>query len=87
MREIILDGNEMKTKVEMHDYLKNSFLLPYYYARNLDSLYQILVKENDPMKIVLENKESIALGYGDALVLLFHDLSSKNPNYIFELRQ
>ena len=87
MREIILDGNEMKTKVEMHDYLKNSFLLPYYYARNLDSLYQILVKETDPMKIVLENKESIALGYGDALVLLFHDLSSKNPNYIFELRQ
>ncbi len=86
MREIILDGNDMKTKVEMHDSLKNSFLLPYYYARNLDSLYQILLKETDPVKIVLKNKESIALGYGDALVLLFHDLELKNPNYHFEMR-
>ncbi len=86
MREVILDGNEMTTKVEMHDCLKNSFLLPYYYARNLDSLYQILLKETDPVKVILKNKESIALGYGDALVLLFHDLSQKNPNYHFEMR-
>ena len=85
MREIILDGNEMKTKVEMHDYLKNCFALPYYYARNLDSLYQMLLKETDPVKIVLKNKQSIALGYGDALVLLFHDLALKNNNYSFEL--
>ncbi len=86
MREIILDGNEMHNKVAMHDYLKNSFLLPYYYARNLDSLYQILLKETDPIKVVLKNKEGIALGYGDALVLLFRDLSLKNPNYQFELK-
>ena len=86
MREIVLDGNEMKTKVEMHDYLKNQFILPYYYARNLDSLYQILLKETDPISITLTNKESIAIGYGDALVLLFHDLSQKNPNYRFEVK-
>ena len=86
MREIVLDGNEMKTTVEMHDYLKNSFLLPYYYARNLDSLYQILVKETDPMKVTMINKESISLGYGDALVLLFHDLCAENHNYSFELK-
>ena len=65
MREIVLDGNEMKTKVEMHDYLKNQFILPYYYARNLDSLYQILLKETDPISIVMKNKESIAIGYGE----------------------
>lgn len=86
MREIVLDGNEMKSKIEMHDYLKEQFFLPYYYARNLDSLYQILVTETDPVKITLKNKKSIALGYGDALVILFKDLSVKNKNYtvIFE---
>jgi len=83
MREVVLDGNEMTTKVAMHDYLKNSFKLPYYYGRNLDSLYQILNKEMDPVSIVLKNKDSIALGYGDALVLLFRDLALKNKNYKF----
>ena len=85
MREIILDGHEMTTKVAMHDYLKNQFNLPYYYGRNLDSLYQILAKETDPIKIVLKNKDSIAIGYGDALMLLFLDLTQKNKNYDFDV--
>ena len=86
MRKIVIDGNHMKSKEEMHDHLKQVFDLPYYYARNLDSLYQILIKETDPLEIVLENKESIALGYGDALVLLLKDLASKNNNYRFEVK-
>ncbi|MGN0165680.1 MAG: barstar family protein [Lachnospiraceae bacterium] len=86
MRKIVLDGNFMKTREEMHDYLKKEFDLPYYYARNLDSLYQILLKEDDPVSIEMHNKDSIALGYGDALELLLKDLASKNLNYTFELK-
>ena len=86
MREIILDGCEMTTKVAMHDYLKSKFNLPYYYGRNLDSLYQILAKETDPIRIVLKNRESIAIGYGDALMLLFMDLAQKNKNYEFDTK-
>lgn len=76
----------MKTKVEMHDYLKNTLALPYYYARNLDSLYRILNSDVDPIKVTLVHKESIALGYGDALVLLFKDLASHKRGWIFELK-
>lgn len=86
MREVIIDGNFMKSKEEMHDHLKMKFGLPYYYARNLDSLYQILLKEEDPVNIVLVNKENIALGYGDALTLLLKDLCVKNHNYSFEVK-
>jgi len=86
MREVVLDGKMMKNKTEMHDYLKAKFYLPYYYARTLDSLYQILSKDPDPMHIVIKNKSSIARGYGDTLVLLLRDLSIKNPNYTFELK-
>ncbi|MBQ8281827.1 MAG: barstar family protein, partial [Lachnospiraceae bacterium] len=62
------------------------FDLPYYYARNLDSFYQILLKEEDPIEVVLENKESSALGSGDALILLLKDLASKNSNYVLEIK-
>lgn len=86
MREIIIDGNEMTTKVEMHDYLKEQFLLPYYYARNLDSLYQILIKESDPIHVTIINKDKIALGYGAALGQLFKELAAKNPNYKIEVK-
>lgn len=86
MRRIVIDGNYMKSKEEMHDHLKQEFALPYYYARNLDSFYQILLKEEDPVEVVLENKESIALGYGDALILLLKDLASENKNYTLEIK-
>lgn len=85
MREVLIDGELMKSKEEMHDHLKEKFDLPYYYARNLDSLYQILAKDDDPIKVKLVNKESIALGYGNALVLLLKDLAEVNGNYILEI--
>ena len=85
MREVLIDGNSMKSKEEMHDHLKERFELPYYYARNLDSLYQILAKEDDPIKVRLINKDSIALGYGNALVLLLEDLADMNGNYILNI--
>ncbi len=86
MREIVIDGKMMGSKEEMHDHLKSRFNLPYYYARNLDSLYQILLKESDPIKVELINSGSIALGYGDALILLLKDLALKNSNYIIEIK-
>lgn len=85
MREVLIDGNEMTTKIMMHDYLKGQFLLPYYYTRNLDSLYQILLKETDPTHITIINKDKIAPGYGAALMLLFKDLSAKNKNFTIDI--
>ncbi len=85
MREIILDGKEMQTREKMHDTLVEKFSLPYYYTRNLDSLYNILLKEADPVEIIVENKEKIAIGYGDALMLLFRDLAANNRNYTIKV--
>jgi RNAse (barnase) inhibitor barstar len=86
MRNIIIDGSLMTTKEQMHDELISAFGLPYYYVRNLDSLYQILSKETDPVQIVVENKDKIVLGYGNALLLLFKDLAAKNKNYTLVIK-
>ncbi len=85
MREIILNGKDMKTREKMHDSLVEKFSLPYYYTRNLDSLYNILLKETDPVEITVENKDEIAIGYGDALMLLFKDLAANNKNYTIKI--
>ena len=82
MRTIILDGRRMTTKSEMHDHLMEQMNLPYYYARSLDSLWNILRKETDPIKIELIKADFIALGYGEVLVEMFHDLKEENENYV-----
>lgn len=81
MREIILDGEQMKTKGEMHDCLIENMQLPYYYSRNLDSLWSILLKETDPVRVTVVHPLSIALGYGEVLLELLQDLAGQNTNY------
>ncbi len=81
MREIILDGKQMKTKAEMHDCLREELQLPYYYARTLDSLWGILQKETDPVCITVKNPGDIALGYGEVLLEMLVSLGEQNSNY------
>jgi hypothetical protein len=45
-----------------------------------------LSKETDPVQIVIENKDKIVLGYGNALLLLFKDLAAKNKNYTLVIK-
>ncbi len=81
MREVVLNGEEMRTKAEMHDCLITNMRLPYYYSRNLDVLWSILQKETDPVRITVLHPECIARGYGEVLLEMFRDLAENNRNY------
>ncbi len=85
MREVVLDGLNMHTKPEMHDELIEKFQLPYYYGRSLDSLWNILSKEDDPIHVVVQNPDNIAIGYGEVLLELFADLKKSNKNFIVDI--
>lgn len=85
MREVQLDGNRMQTKEEMHDHLIEQLQLPYYYARNLDSLWSILSKDDEPTKISIIHASSIEMGYGETLTEMLWDLKKTNPNYVIEV--
>lgn len=85
MREVVLDGNRMHTKAEMHDELMEKLELPYYYGRSLDSLWTILQKEEDPVHILVQHSESIAIGYGEVLLELFQDLVKQNKNFVIDV--
>ena len=42
MNLVILDFNDIKTVLELHQYLKKSFYLPDYYGNNMDGLWDCL---------------------------------------------
>ncbi len=87
MREAVLDGAQMTTKEELHDRLMEELELPYYYGRNLDSLWNILRKEGDPIRITIRHPQLLVRGYGEVLLELFADLSAENSNYNIVIEQ
>ena len=42
MRTVVLDGNEILDKAQLHDELKAGLELPEWYGKNLDALYDCL---------------------------------------------
>lgn len=45
--KVILDGRKMTTRQEMHAHLADKLVLPAYYGKNLDALYDCLSEMRD----------------------------------------
>lgn len=86
-RNIILDGNKMQSKKELHLHLKQKLEFPEFYGENLDALWDSLTELIGlHMKISLINhfvcKE--ALGeYCDKTVQIFRDVEKKFSIWFF----
>ncbi|MBF7097488.1 barstar family protein [Alkalibacter mobilis] len=81
MRRIRLNGNKMTEKEMAHKYLRKKLNLPDHYGDNLDALWDCLVTDYTPQKIVLENTEKIVNGmgsYGEALIMLLKEVAEEN---------
>ncbi len=59
MKEIIIDGGSIYTKVELHDTLAEAFGFPAWYGRNLDALYDCLTDIREDTAIRIENAEAL----------------------------
>ena len=80
MAEIILDGLEIETMEEVHD--RFAPLLPEWYGRNLDALYDCLTDLGEPATVRLLNRDILTdrLGRrGRALVRLLRRAAAENP--------
>lgn len=86
---ICLDGREMRTRREAHDYLQRMLSLPEYYGRNLDALHDCLTEIKGPLEIEILHAEAMmeSLGvYGKMLVRVFEDVAEENPGVRVEVR-
>ncbi|MDT8718019.1 barstar family protein [Clostridium sp. 19966] len=52
MKEIILEGSLFTSRQELHNILKSELMLPEYYGKNLDALWDCLTTDIElPLKI------------------------------------
>ena len=86
---IELDGRQMTSRDAAHDHLKAQLMLPEYYGRNLDALYDVLTERGEETTIVVcysDEMQAHLGGYAVALLETLHQASEINPalNIIIE---
>lgn len=80
MAEIVLDGRVLPSMEAVHD--RFAPLLPEWYGRNLDALFDCLTDLREPVTVRLLNREVLEdrLGRrGRALVRLLRRAAAENP--------
>lgn len=82
MAEIVLDGRELPSMEAVHDRFAQALVLPEWYGRNLDALFDCLTDLREPVTVRLLSREVLEdrLGRrGRALVRLLRRAAAENP--------
>lgn len=88
MMHVTLDGSEMISRDETHQYLKSQLNIIGYYRNNLDSLWDALSTTDHTLDIRLIHAEQMLkyLGdYGKAVIAVFDDAAKENSNINFSI--
>lgn len=75
-----LNFKDIKTKQELHQYLKQEFSFPDYYGSNLDALYDMLTcfEVGTTIEIInFSNFKNIDKKYSEMLMVLFDDVNNE----------
>lgn len=81
MKTVVLDGLQMVTKSETHDYLKEVLGLSDHYGANLDALWDELSCYSQALSIELIHLDAMEASLGDYAVKLkevFHEIGMFN---------
>lgn len=88
MKNVIINGQQMKSKDTVHMYLKYQLNVKGYDSKNLDSLSDALSVWDKSLKITLKNQDILLeflKDYGEQLIKVFEDAAEQNENIIFEM--
>ncbi len=86
MIEIIIDGKDLRTKQQAHEFFAEQEGFPAKYGKNLDALFDVLTSMPE-VKVTVKGPQSIVdnLGeYGKKLLLVIKDACDRNPGIILE---
>jgi ribonuclease inhibitor len=82
MREVILDGQKMTDRKNLHELFSENLHFPEWYGRNLDALYDCLTDISEDTKITIINWEQARENLGShaqALQNVLEDAGKANP--------
>ena len=84
MRIILLDGNEIKTKADVHSKFADALDLPDHYGRNLDALHDVLTESGEETGVIAVNIEIMSENLGkwwESLKRMLTDVESERERF------
>lgn len=85
MIEIIVDGEKITGKDELHELFREHLSLPEYYGNNLDALYDVLSTYFTPVEITVLNREQLCENipfYGERFLQVLDIAAQENESCI-----
>ena len=85
MKDVIIDCEKLRSRKVLHDYLEEALVLPSYYGRNLEALYDILIGINKGGAVTFhfvhrDHQSSRMVALYDAMIEMIGVLHEQNPN-------
>lgn len=87
---VLINGKEIKSQDHLHTMLAKQLNFPNYYAKNLDSLYDVLSTDFSSQTIIKIKflsilKSKLGADYTEALIQAIMDASEDNPKVVLLL--
>lgn len=86
MKIILIDGEKIKGKAQLHSEFKKKLKLPSYYGNNLDALYDSITEMSGGIGVIAVNTEEIKEKIGDyweSFLNLMKDLEREKEDFYF----
>ena len=83
MQSVILDGELLLTREDVHKTLREGLSFPEWYGNNLDALHDVLTDRMEETHIELKNRALLEEHLGDYAVYLLRvmtDCAEENPH-------
>ena len=89
MLEIRIDGKDLQTRQQAHEFLADQDGFPDGYGKNLDAMYDVLTSLPE-VKVTVCDPDSIVINlgeYGKKLLLVIKYACDKNPGIVLEIEE
>lgn len=88
MNKVLINGENFKNELDVHQFLKSNMSLPDYYGDNLDALWDLLGEVTEPTEIVIKDVHEFIDNLGDCakdFIYLFDDAQRENEFINFKI--
>lgn len=84
MKTVILDGEKILSKSDVHRAFASALSFPDYYGNNLDALHDMLSESSEDTGVIIVNKDQLSENLGkwmNSLIRLLTDVAEERDSF------